>query len=271
MNFIYGLQKHQINPDMPNTAYLLPAHLYWSRRGFVAPNLPSHLTNITVDSGAFAFKEFPCSLAEYVRWLQLINPVYAVMQDYITFHHGVEIAQARTIVSAYQTWEHYASEAWRWIPVLHGATPQDYRHHAQEMKPLLLAMREKYGDAMLVGVGSLLRKDMTITKRAHHVNSVMFALSGVLPWAKFHGFGVSAGLVQRICAPNLHSGDSTNWSPGGRQYIRQSYEAAKRRESMGISKAQDAFINQMPEYRSTLDKAHTRAPKQFQAMLWDAS
>lgn len=272
MRFYYTLQKGQFHKSMADKPCLIPANLYYAKRGFVLPSIPDHLTQVMVDPGAFNLtqkgREYPYSLAEYACWLQQLSIEKAVMQDYVCFGRSVEDAHERTAAKAYQIWEHYSDMTWQWVPVLHGLKPDDYLDHVHLMRDLLQDMQARYGDKFVIGVGSLL-SIQNIARRAKHIEAVLFALCKALPKAKFHGFGVSAGVIGRIY-PMLESADSANWCPGGKQYPRQSNEDMHQRRAMGLTKVEYAFRVQLPRYEGKLHQALTQAPKSLSPEYYTA-
>ena len=95
----------------------------------------------------------------------------------------------------------------RWMPVLQGFTPDDYRHHAQRLRPWISTNAR-------VGVGSVCKRQTDFEE----LRRVLEAIKDVAPEWKLHGFGVKSTALRfgAIC-DLLWSVDSMAWSFAARR------------------------------------------------------
>src|SRR5690348_16955833 len=155
------------------TSILLPASS-WSRKGMKRPSIPAHIVDVAADSGGFVasriWGEYRYSLDQYVTWLRSFRPRWAATMDYCCepeLQQITEDRQAKTTTNAREAWSRYRGEVWSWVPTIQGWTPDDYRRHASELKPLIDEMRAYYlarpgPSCWRVGIGTLChRNDVT--------------------------------------------------------------------------------------------------------------
>lgn len=186
-----------------------------SKRMIARVNLPSCVTDDFRDCGGFVatFKwgDYQYSPEEYIEWLLETPPHKAAMMDYcceeeLQVNKGVvRERQQKTTDMAHYFWDKYKDVSWQWIPTIQGWYIKEYLYHAEQMKPLLYEMRERYGSAMLVGIGTLCHR-----ANPKMVHSVVCRLSESLPDVNFHLWGTKKTvLTSEFTLPeNIYSVDS---------------------------------------------------------------
>ena len=203
---------------MPDVPVLLPASS-WARKGLARPYIPSHVKHVAADSGGFVatriWGDYRYSLAEYVAWLESFSPAWAAMMDYCCEPEITKAQQGiirkrqdQTTAKIIETWQAYRNTSWVWVPTVQGWRPDDYKRHAEELRPLIKEMQRYYGDGSYfrVGVGTLCKRADSMTIRA-----VLQAIQSVLPTTPLHLWGIKLASLKSIDLTNVVSTDSATW------------------------------------------------------------
>lgn len=148
---------------------------------------------------------------------------------------------------AWSLWKTYRETDWAWVPTIQGWTVEDYRYHAQEMRPLLEEMRAAYsGREWRVGIGTLCRR-----ASVSMIIQVIRAISEELPGFDFHLWGVKLSTFKaRIHLPHVVSADSAMWHGGWETFL----DPTERNES-GLSKRRFDYEVCLPRYAGKLAAA----------------
>lgn len=190
------------------------------------PKIPACMTDIAADCGGFVatFKwggVYRYTPAQYVEWLDAVNPTWAAMmdaccEDEITSGKQgvVQERQQFTTDMAYHLWEQYKEKPWVWVPTLQGWQVSDYIRHAGEMQALIHEMQCFYdtrgqGHIFRVGIGTLCRR-----ASAEMIRDVVTAIASLFPTTLLHLWGVKLGLFKSpIALPEqVVSVDSAAWN-----------------------------------------------------------
>lgn len=261
----YGHTRQYMPKDVH---WLLPASS-WARGKLCKPSLPNGLST-AADSGGFVatkiWGDYRYTPQQYFDWLCKFNPMWAATMDYcceqeITGKNDgvVRERQQRTTDMAHLFWRDYRDTPWSWTPTIQGWEVEDYRRHANDLKPLLQEMQAHYtdlGKSFRVGIGTLCNRAKT-----DMILSVIHAVSDVLPGFSFHLWGVKLGVLKaNLYLPHVISVDSAAWSPGGMKQA--GLEARKERIKMGISEAKYDLTVALPRYLSKVEAALAK-PKQM--------
>jgi hypothetical protein len=236
------------------------------------PTIPPHVSHLAADCGGFVatrrWRRYLYTLPQLMDWYRGLGPhlAWAAMPDWCCEQEVAETAgivrqrQRMTTLRAWQVWEHHRDEPWVWVPTIQGWEPADYAWHAREMKPLIAEMHHHYGSAFRVGIGTLCNRASPTMIRA-----VVQAVSGVLPDAIFHLWGVKLTLTQNrvVLPPQVVSSDSATWHGYVTRYT-TGHNAANHREwrQSGLSKMQFGYLVALPRYREKIEAA-LAAPKQL--------
>lgn len=242
------------------TAILLPASS-WARIGLKKPAIPAHITMKAADSGGFVasrvWGEYRYSLAQYVSWLETWRPQWAATMDYCCEPELAQITrnrQDRTTHNALATWETYHNTLWAWCPTIQGYTPDEYKRHASELKPLIDAMQAHYTSIgnpwFRVGIGTLCkRNDVT------SIQAIVSAIRGILPGVPLHLWGIKLDALRSINLTQVTSTDSAVWHSG--MYASNDIRALAQEQGMSI-RAYKVKVN-LPAYITKIEKAVTES------------
>jgi hypothetical protein len=266
IKFYYTVDSDSIRQFMPaGYAYMLPASS-WSRHNLRAPRLPEQVTDVAADCGGFVatFKwgDYKYSPVSYVDWLETFRPAWAATMDYCcedeitSGRPGIVIErQQRTSEMAYHFWKEYRDASWVWTPTIQGWTPNDYRRHAADLRPLLMEMKRHYADREFrIGIGTLCRRAL-----AEDVVKVIHAVREILDFP-IHLWGVKLTVLKRnIHLPNVISVDSAAWKPGG--LGKDGHQANEERAVMGLSQREYDYQVALPRYAERVRRALAK-PKQ---------
>lgn len=255
-----------IRDYMPDVPYLLPASS-WSRKGLKAPRLPSHVTHTAADCGGFVatFKwgDYKYTPEQYADWLATFSPRWAATMDYccedeITSGNPgiVRERQDRTTAMAYRFWQDYQGAPWAWVPTVQGWEVEDYRRHAQELRPLVTEMQAHYGAGTFrVGIGTLCRRASPAT-----IRRVVGAVANELPGVPLHLWGIKLSTLQnRIALPAaVVSVDSAAWNA----LFGSGLEIYKMHSRAGMTQRRYTYTVALPAYLIKFAAA-LAAPKQL--------
>lgn len=186
----------------PPGSYLYPASSFsLPRFKMRAPKLPPHCNDIAADCGGFVatikWGDYRYTPAEYVAWLDSFERLtWAATMDYCCEpaiaqdEDAIVRRQDRTTEMGWHFWSHYKERPWCWVPTIQGWDIDDYRAHAQQLRPLIEQMREHYpqGSGWRVGIGTLCQR-----ADAAMVRSVTRAVASELPGIPLHLWGGKAG------------------------------------------------------------------------------
>ena len=179
------------------------------------------------------------------------------MRDYPILGGSVSQMQVQTYQDHSTIWQNYPAAAWQWLPVLQGDTPSAYVAHAHMMQPLLASMYNAYGE-LVIGVGSLVRKDMNIAERAGYTNLVLEALGKALPGVRFFAFGLGVYVLNEL-EPHtkalLVGSDSSSWASSNNVQARQAHDNKRERARLGMTKWQYQFYIELPAYYAKVEWA----------------
>jgi hypothetical protein len=243
---------------MPNVAYLLPASS-WARGGVPLPpvKIPPHIHHVAADSGGFVatkiWGDYRYNLTQYANWLSTFNPDWAAMMDYccepeITGQNDgiIRQRQDRTTANAWEAWWRYQDVEWAWVPTIQGWNVQDYIHHANELKPLIYAMRRHYRQIgnpyFRVGIGTLCNR-----ANSEMIQQVVKAVRWTLGDVPLHLWGVKLKAVHpKLAAQGVVSVDSAAYDPGG--FGRDGIAARDEQRAMGMKQREWVFSIALPRY-----------------------
>jgi hypothetical protein len=191
------------------------------RKTLPVPTLPETVIERAADCGGFVatFKwgKYPYSPEQYVQWLHSWQPHWAATMDFCCEPEVVEKTeivadrQRLTTEMAHHFWQTSRDVPWCWVPTIQGWEVEDYRRHAQEMRPLIQEMHAYYGAESFfrVGIGTLCRR-ASVTM----IHEVVHVVSRELPGVPLHLWGVKLGLLQSpLALPEcVASIDSAAWN-----------------------------------------------------------
>ncbi len=253
----YTHMRDHLWAGRPGVPVMVVASNYLSSTGKLRVRpVPVQCRPLFADCGGFYFaakgKDYPFTTAEYITWLEAMQPDYAACMDYPC---EAEIApddlaiahrQARCIEHAKVLLRYQGG--WEWLPVLQGRTVEQYLRHA--------AMYQAAGLVRpYMGIGSLCRR----TKIAD-ITAIVVALSAALPGTRFHLFGVKMQIFkQRDLLPAaVASADSGAWNgmfgPEGRGRWKEA-------QGRGLTQAEYEIHEALPRYQGRITRALTM-PKQ---------
>lgn len=270
IEFYATIDSDSVRSYMPDVPYLLPASS-WARKNMKAPKLPAHITRTAADCGGyvatFRWGDYKYTPEQYVDWLETFNPQWAATMDYccedeITSGNSgiVYERQQRTTEMAYRFWSDFKNAPWAWVPTVQGWTVEDYRRHAQELRPLIKAMQSHYGidSDFRVGIGTLCRRASN-----QMIRDIVSTVSSELPGVRFHLWGIKLGAMQnRIALPqSVASVDSAAWNA----MFGDSREVYKARPA-GMTQRQWIYTVALPAYLAKFQTAISQ-PKQLQFPL----
>lgn len=269
IQFYATIARDTVRPYMPtNIRILLPASSFYDNGKLYRPVLPdAPFTDRAADCGGFVatriWGDYRYTPDQYVEWLHTWRPTWAATMDYCcedeitSGRHGiVRERQQRTSDMAWHFWNSYRDLPYVWVPTIQGWHVDDYRRHAEEMKPLVEQMAAHYGERFRVGIGTLCRRAST-----EQIHAVVNAVSRALPGRGIHLWGVKQGAIRsRIGLPSdVVSVDSAAWNG---LYGR---DIEKYRES-GMREAEYAYRVNLPRYIARFEEA-CREPKQIPLFL----
>lgn len=287
MNFYATIAYEQIRQFMPGVPYLLPASS-WARGmrkdgTLPAPAIPAHIPEVAADSGGFVatkiWGDYRYSPGQYVDWLRRwpVHPSWAATMDYcceeeITGANDGVVCQRqqRTTDMAHLFWQQYRDEHWCWVPTIQGWEVEDYRRHAQQMRPLIYEMRDFYCgrqgsglrgiDSWRVGIGTLCARANMST-----VHQVVRAVVEELPGIPIHLWGVKLSILKSsVALPAVVSVDSAAWHPGGLKS--DSSQAKRDHESLTLTQMAHALQIALPRYIRKIEAASSKGK---QLTLWE--
>lgn len=265
LTFYATISYGKTDDSMPDIPWLLPASS-WSRGGLPKPKLPPHVKHTAADSGGFVatFKwgDYRYTADEYVEWLDTFNPRWAATMDYccepeITGQNDgvVRERQQRTSDMAYEFWRNYRDASWAWVPTIQGWEVEDYRRHAEELKPLISDWRRQGKDDFRVGIGTLCRR-----ASVSMIQQVVMTVTDVLGDVPLHLWGVKLGtLKSRVELPNVVSVDSGAWNG---LFGRGAEDARKYMRQHGLTQKQYELQVALPRYLSKVEQALSQ-PRQM--------
>jgi hypothetical protein len=250
----------------PRISYMCPASS-WYRFKMKTPRLPDG-AHTAADCGGFVasriWGDYRYTPQQYVDWLNTFTPSWAATMDYCCEDEitagkpGIirERQQRTTEMSNHFYWN-YRDVPWIWVCTIQGWNIEDYRSHAQELKPLLNLWRRHYQDNPVwrVGIGTLCNRASD-----HMIRAVIAAVRDVLPDMPLHLWGVKLSVMKSPVRLDNHvlSVDSAAWTSlttKGRRY-----------KSSGMSKRQHYYQVALPEYLAKVTAA-LNAPKQKGILL----
>lgn len=225
-NFYYTIGTDEWRPSLLtyDVPILLPASSY-ARYRLRRVRMPAHITDRAADSGGFiaTFKwgDYKYSPEEYANWLYGWMPTWAATMDYCcedeitNGRHGVvRERQEKTTEKAHLFWQEFRDCPWPWVPTIQGWDIEDYRWHAQQLRPLILEMQAHYGEqsAFRVGIGTLCRRI-----NVQLILAILLTVAQELPEVNcFHLWGVKKTFWQQPLAfPFRVSSDSASWNMQG--------------------------------------------------------
>ncbi len=268
------LKPYCMTPElMQDVAVLLPASSY-ARTGLdKPPTLPAYVKHRAADCGGFVatFRwggKYPYTPEQYVRWLDMWSPDWAATMDFCCedeITNGkpgvVRERQQKTTDMAWLFWRDYRDRAWAWVPTIQGWHVEDYRHHAREMRPLIVEMQAYYGakSQFRVGIGTLCRR-----ASIEMIRSIASAVAGELGEVPLHLWGIKLNTVQsRIALPEqVVSLDSAAFwfsHEGGWKVAREEMQSWSRER--GLTHRHYLYQVALPRYQAKLARALSM-PKQ---------
>jgi hypothetical protein len=268
------LKPHCIPAGM-DVPIMLPASSY-ARGGLKPPRLPSSFTNRAADCGGFVatFRwggQYRYTPEQYVTWLHTWNPQWGATMDFccedeITGGKPgiVRERQQKTSDMAHLFWFRYRDVQWAWVPTIQGWEIDDYRRHAQEMKPLIDEMHTFYGaDSFFrVGIGTLCRR-----ASSEMIRQVALAVAQELGDVPLHLWGIKLGAMKSPLAlpEQVASVDSAAFwfHDGGWQVAREKMHVWA--QATGKTHRHYLYEVALPSYQAKIDEALS-VPKQ--AMLF---
>lgn len=265
IDFYATIARDTVRPYMPtNIRILLPASSFYDNGKLYRPVLPdAQFPDRAADCGGFVatriWGDYRYSPQQYVDWLHTWSPSWAATMDYCcedeitTGRAGmVRERQRRTTDMAHLFWNAYRGEDWIWVPTIQGWHVDEYRWHAQQMKPLIERMRAYYGPQFRVGIGTLCRRASTL-----QIHQVVNAVCSELPGLGIHLWGVKQGAVKsNIGLPtSVVSVDSAAWNGLYGKDI-EKYRAS------GMREAEYAYQINLPKYIARFEAA-CKEPKQL--------
>lgn len=240
------------------TPVLLPASS-WARIGLKKPNIPAQITDTGADCGGFVasriWGEYRYTLAQYVAWLESWRPRWAATMDYCCEPELSQVTRERqdkTTENARTTMTRFKTASWSWVPTIQGWTPDDYRRHAHELKPLILDMQSYYADnpAWRVGIGTLCHRNDVTT-----VQAIVSAIREVLPGVPLHLWGIKLDALRSIDLAGVVSSDSAVWH----QAMYTGEEIATQAARAGMSGRRYMVTVNLPAYAEKVRQAVTES------------
>jgi hypothetical protein len=279
LDFLPTLYYGCLRRFMPDVKYMIPASSWagyeMKRHGYIrkkipVPSLPGHLSYWAADSGGFVAMKlwgtYPYTPDQYMRWLESVRiaPAWAAIFDFCceqnlcqtqAYEVFVRDQQERTTEMIYHFWQRYRHTcSFPLVPTIQGSTPESYRRHARQLRPLLEEMQAFYGPSSewRVGVGSLCKRT-----RISDIVDILTVVHQELPGMNLHGWGLKVGAFKakmgvkgkiRVQLPGIKSADSATWHG----FFGSDHKKWKK---SGKTKMRYAYEIALPEYLAKVEEA----------------
>jgi len=284
----YGALRRRMAP--PPGHYLLPFSSWYaaSPDGYLlVPTLPDGFC-YSVDCGGFRYTrtgQYPFHFLDYLDWCQALRPAprWVAMPDWVAMtsqsYRGwrpvtsqllvlsdvfsskvgrldpAQIHQMRTAFASYAVWDLHRDAVPCWVPILQGGRDvSEYAWAAHFMKPLIFEMRQYYGAALRVGIGSLLKRT------AQEILDIVATVAAILPGISLHAFAMKLAQLQRMRSafpssiPEVSS-DSSEWEG---QRVRGSVPGCKAWQESCLPQLAFGYYKWLPVYEEKLHAAWSR-------------
>lgn len=260
---MYTFARQHMHPPLwegkEPVAIMAPASTCYSRESgrIIVRKLPPAFRPVAADSGGFVFAskygEYPFTPAQYVTWLEAMQPDWAACMDYpveveiAPYEAQVRERQEKAIAHAHTLLN--MQRPWKWVPVLQGRSLDHYLWHLERYREEGLLQPS-------MAIGSLCRR----TSIADIAAVVQALTNAAPPMTRFHLFGVKLLLFKQAnkIPDSVVSADTAAWN-GMFGAGRTKWKDAQRQR--GISQ-REFESEQLYVYKAKVDAA-LAGPKQL--------